>query len=1646
VKRKKMNNKKGKGVIGITLAAIMIASIFAVIAPISADEVKPMSPLEHALGKNTIEGPGGAVNTSLTYQKGDTVYWRAFYMPTSEDVTMLNVTDIYPDGTSEVLFSGSMPIPKDTREEWEMNWTIPSDWPHDKFTNRVRYVVKDKFGTDNTVEASFTSFMAPEKEPPIVKFTWVQVCSNTAGFSGYGYDEDGYFVSHTWDFGDGSALVTKDGPPGSEMHTFPAAGTYTVTLTGCDNDTLCAEYSADVTVVEKCEICKIRVYGKDNKGAGDTSVPEEGPKPEQPPYTDPIAPFYPQHEQAPIKDFITFNPVKMEHRDYDWDNDGVIDYVYKNSIKANFGTGLQDADEKIFFRMWYEPDEWFKDENANGVFDKPDIRAPAIKQEFTYMFLDTDNNPITARAGTSKFLVPMASRTANNGIDSFDADAADDIPADPVVVCSERNLGDVNTDGVSDRFDIDGDMMIEPLNPDGNILSGDETLVLRLDPKTIAEEGRIQFFDFEVELMDTTEAGRAKLNIYYKGNPDSMGDELIGTVNLGASLIPTLGSSFATFERGGVNTALRPRGPGFVWVTDVDWEDDTATIIVGRMFGNTWANVGASAQPFGYQKHFYVDGVLYNVVAIMTDDDDEFKYVTFRVKLPKKSLWIEQHSTQLLMWDIHEILPVMPQYNMNHTMVADVQSTQTYDKHGDLWNVPPLMMYYNKETTEPRFSGELKEILREVCRTTKEPVDILFEIDVTGSMGGEIGEVKASSTAIMSDIRDAIPDSRFGLVSFRDYEGTYECCGYTGLYGSGEPYILESPLTTDTSAVTTAINALSAGGGGDGPEDYTRVLYEAGDDTAIGWRDGAIKIVVMFGDAPTHDCDFYTPDSTGCDPGRNAVAGDTDDLDFETVVADLAAKGVIVLAVDSSESPSPHDPGALTAETVTALEDGLAEKGFRYMADETGGAYRKLTDVDDLPAVVVDLVTSVLPCEEYWQIEWFNTIPDEYTEFFLPKEHGKYLFTSAFEAPESTWTLLDGTYLDSGVSSRLKFWYDESSGPLFIEKDGLRIYGYDNKGAGDTQIVDPVYKIKPENPPYTDPIAPFYPQHEQAPIKDFITFNPVKMEHQDYDWDNDDVIDYVYKNSIKAGLKNANEKEFFRMWYEPWEWFKDENANGVFDGGDIAAPAIKQEFTYMFLDTYNNPITAPAGTSKFLVPMSSGVEDNGIDSFDADDDGKPDPVWVCSERNLGDPNNDGLIDRYDIDGDGKTEPLSWDGKHLSGDETLVLRLDPKTIDEEGRIQFFDFEVEVADTTPAGRVTLNIYYKGNPDSMGDELIGTVNLRADMIPNPGVSYATFERGGVNTALRPRGPGFVWVTDVDWEDDTATLVVGRVFGNTWANVGATEHPLAYQKHFYVDGVLYNVVAIMTVGEDEFKYITFRVKLPKTSLWIEQHSTQLLGWYASDTLPVMPQYNMNHALVQDVQDIVDLIGTHEKHGPLMDAQELNITYTEEKTEPRFRGELKEILLEPGYYPWEEGGEEWWFIEWFNTIPYQYTKFQLPEGHGKYLVTSAFYAPEATWTIWDGAGETSPIDSGIGNRVKFWYDPADNTDIYVNRYGEGPEAPETISEYYDNGDKVIDLDEVIDAIMDYLNEDYPFGFDGRFDKDSLIDYIMDYLKQEGYI
>jgi PKD repeat protein len=88
--------------------------------------------------------------------------------------------------------------------------------------------------------------------PPTADFTFTTDCL-TACFTDTSTD-DGTIVSWLWDFGDGNTS-TQQNP----CHTYAVAGTYTVTLTVTDNDSLTDSISKVVTVVD-CPEDEMYVY------------------------------------------------------------------------------------------------------------------------------------------------------------------------------------------------------------------------------------------------------------------------------------------------------------------------------------------------------------------------------------------------------------------------------------------------------------------------------------------------------------------------------------------------------------------------------------------------------------------------------------------------------------------------------------------------------------------------------------------------------------------------------------------------------------------------------------------------------------------------------------------------------------------------------------------------------------------------------------------------------------------------------------------------------------------------------------------------------------------------------------------------------------------------------------------------------------------------------------------------------------------------------------------------------------------------------------------------------------------------------------------------------------------------------------------
>ena len=248
-------------------------------------------------------------------------------------------------------------------------------------------------------------------------------------------------------------------------------------------------------------------------------------------------------------------------------------------------------------------------------------------------------------------------------------------------------------------------------------------------------------------------------------------------------------------------------------------------------------------------------------------------------------------------------------------------------------------------------------------------VDVVFSFDLTQSMSEEVDTMKRRATQIMDEIAASSFDAAFGVTGFMDYPGDFESYGYAATYGESDdyPWRVHEAVTTDIEAVSDEINSLSLGSGQDGPESYTRALYEFAHGE-IGWRDDALRVVVLFGDSIPHDDDFhetasewgsYPDSSTGGDPGRDGELFTGDDLDFQSVV-------------ESLEIP------------IIGVNSGDADAWWRYVADRTGGAYYSLEDASAIPDTVVDLVgetseeVTLTLRPEVGYADWFDWSPEQY--------------------------------------------------------------------------------------------------------------------------------------------------------------------------------------------------------------------------------------------------------------------------------------------------------------------------------------------------------------------------------------------------------------------------------------------------------------------------------------------------------------------------------------------------------------------------------------------------------------------------------------------------------------------------------------------
>ena len=212
------------------------------------------------------------------------------------------------------------------------------------------------------------------------------------------------------------------------------------------------------------------------------------------------------------------------------------------------------------------------------------------------------------------------------------------------------------------------------------------------------------------------------------------------------------------------------------------------------------------------------------------------------------------------------------------------------------------------------------------------PIDIELAFDTTESMRPSIERAKTDGIAIVERVRQAFPDTRFAVVSFRDYGNP-----------SGDYEVLR-PMTDDLGAVHDAFMRLRSATNPSPlntyAEEYNLVLHRSYTDPAIDWRPQARKVVVVIGDAEPHGA------------GASGIPGCTDrsvdyyGLDTAKVLAEMqAAKRTLVMIRQSSP------------ETTASLDcyRSIAERAYE------GGAARNGGDADLAKPILAVIQNAVAP-------------------------------------------------------------------------------------------------------------------------------------------------------------------------------------------------------------------------------------------------------------------------------------------------------------------------------------------------------------------------------------------------------------------------------------------------------------------------------------------------------------------------------------------------------------------------------------------------------------------------------------------------------------------------------------------------------------
>ena len=249
-----------------------------------------------------------------------------------------------------------------------------------------------------------------------------------------------------------------------------------------------------------------------------------------------------------------------------------------------------------------------------------------------------------------------------------------------------------------------------------------------------------------------------------------------------------------------------------------------------------------------------------------------------------------------------------------------------------------------------------------VPSTGVDALDVLLLVDVSGSYDDDIATLQAQAIEIIRGLHGAVPNAAVGVATFSDFP--------VWPYGTlaDRPFIMNQPITDDESLVHEAIDGIPPLlHGADGPESQLEALYQAAtaagidsngdgdyDDPGdvrpgrVGWRVGALKVILFATDAPFHDSD-----TEAAYPGRG----------FGETIGALNEAGIAVIGLQSGTSRATERDMRRIVDSTDGVLFQLSADSAEIAERIAAGLSGTLAKVDLVPEIVAgsEWVRSISP-------------------------------------------------------------------------------------------------------------------------------------------------------------------------------------------------------------------------------------------------------------------------------------------------------------------------------------------------------------------------------------------------------------------------------------------------------------------------------------------------------------------------------------------------------------------------------------------------------------------------------------------------------------------------------------------------------------